>query len=188
MSRNKSFEIPKVLDLAIDVFWHKGYVGCSMQDLVEQLGLSRSSIYETFGSKEDLYLQALERYDRQSKQILAAILYEQGPAKELLLRYFHEVIEYTRRRSCFMVNASLELAASHPEVFKRVQANMAENEEAFYQLLERAVQTGELKGTWNLKALAQYLVNVMHGITVTTVTAEREMLDNIVRSSLYFLP
>ncbi|MNC70708.1 hypothetical protein D3C75_1215450 [compost metagenome] len=65
---------------------------------------------------------------------------------------------------------------------------MAENEEAFYQLLERTVQTGELKGTWNLKALAQYLVNVMHGITVTTVTAEREMLDNIVSSSLYFLP
>ncbi|WP_256973868.1 TetR family transcriptional regulator C-terminal domain-containing protein [Brevibacillus brevis] len=117
-----------------------------------------------------------------------AILYEERPAKELLLRYFHEVIEYTRRRSCFMVNASLELAASHPEVFKRVQANMAENEEAFYQLLERAVQTGEMKGTWDLKALAQYLVNVMHGITVTTVTAEREMLDNIVRSSLYFLP
>ncbi|WP_289137960.1 hypothetical protein [uncultured Brevibacillus sp.] len=60
---------------------------------------------------------------------------------------------------------------------------MAENEKAFYQLLERAAQNG----TWNLKALAQYLVNVMHGITVTTVTAEREMLDNIVRSSLYFL-
>ncbi|TQK42037.1 hypothetical protein FB479_11529 [Brevibacillus sp. AG162] len=65
---------------------------------------------------------------------------------------------------------------------------MAENDESFYQLLERAVQTDELKGTWNLKALAQYLVNVMHGITVTTVTAEREMLDNIVRCSLYFLP
>lgn len=65
---------------------------------------------------------------------------------------------------------------------------MAENEEAFYQLLERAVQSGELKGTWDIKALAQYLVNVMHGITVTTVTADREMLDNIVRNSLYFLP
>ncbi|GEC91654.1 hypothetical protein [Brevibacillus brevis] len=65
---------------------------------------------------------------------------------------------------------------------------MAENDEGFYQLLERAVQTDELKGTWNLKALAQDLVNVMHGITVTTVPAEREMLDNIVRCSLYFLP
>ncbi|MGE7911211.1 TetR/AcrR family transcriptional regulator [Lysinibacillus xylanilyticus] len=187
MSRKKSFEISKVLDLAINVFWHKGYEGCSMQDLVEQLGLSRSSIYETFGSKEALYLKALERYDIQSKQKLGTILYEQGSAKELLLRYFHEVIEYTRHRSCFMVNASLELAASHQEVYNRVHENMAKNEEAFYQLLVRAVQTGEMKETWDLKALAQYLVNIMHGITVTTITAEREMLDNIVRSSLFFL-
>lgn len=186
MSRNKTFDIDKAIEKAMEVFWEKGYEGTSMQDLVDALGLSRSSIYETFGSKKDLYLVALDRYEDQSNDCLGSILYEKGPAKELLTRFFNKVIEHNLPKSCFMVNATLEMTA-HPDVSGRVQSNTANSERAFYQLLTRALTNGEIKGNPNLRALSQYLVNVMYGISVSAVTSDRSTLDNIVSMSLNFL-
>ncbi|AIQ11301.1 TetR/AcrR family transcriptional regulator [Paenibacillus durus] len=186
MSRQKAFEINEVIDKALEVFWEKGYEGCSMQDLVNELELSRSSIYETFGNKKALYLLTLDRYEAQTKTRLSAILYEEGTAQELLVRFFNTVVEHTHRRSCFMVNASLEMTA-HPDVAHRVHTNMIRNEQAFYQLLERAHANGELKENVDLRAMSQYLVNVMHGISVTAVTSDRQMLDHIINTSLSFL-
>ncbi|WP_278020710.1 TetR/AcrR family transcriptional regulator [Flavobacterium ginsengisoli] len=51
MARTKEFNEDQALDKAIEIFWHKGYNGTSAQDLVTHLGLSRSSLYDTFGDK-----------------------------------------------------------------------------------------------------------------------------------------
>ncbi|MGO4271599.1 TetR/AcrR family transcriptional regulator, partial [Paenibacillus sp. TAF58] len=76
---------------------------------------------------------------------------------------------------------------AHPDVSGRIQSNSSKNERAFYQLLTRALSNGEIKGNPNLRALSQYLVNVMNGISVSAVTSDRETLDNIVSMSLNFL-
>ncbi|SDN04218.1 transcriptional regulator, TetR family [Paenibacillus sp. yr247] len=186
MSRNNNFDIDKAIENAMEVFWEKGYEGSSMQDLVDVLRLSRSSIYETFGSKKDLYLVALDKYEDQANECLVPILYEKGTAKDLLFRFFNKVIELHIPRSCLMVNASLEMTA-HSDVSDRVRSNMSKNERPFYQLLTRALNNGEIKGNPNLRALSEYLVNVMHGISVTAVISDRQTLDNIVSMSLKFL-
>jgi TetR/AcrR family transcriptional repressor of nem operon len=183
MSRTKAFSIDGAIEKAMQVFREKGFEGTSMQDLVDATGLSRSSIYETFGSKKDFYLVALDRYE---DQCLTTMLYEPGPAKELLIAFFNKVIEHNLPQSCLMVNASLEMC-DHPEVNCRINAHAAKNERAFYQLLTRAASNGELKGNPDLRALAQFLVNAMHGLTVTAVTADRQTLDNIVAVTLHFL-
>lgn len=184
MSRNKSFSIEDAIEMAMYVFREKGYEGTSMQDLVAATGLSRSSIYETFGSKKDLYLVALDRYEDQGNE-LTGVLYGVGPAKELLLEYFHKLIEHNLPQSCLMVNASLEMS-DHPEVNGRIKANAVKNERAFYQLLTRAYSKGELKGNPDLRALAQFLVNTSQGITVMAVTSERHVLNNIVAVAMHF--
>src|SRR5262245_53586155 len=114
MARNKAFNIDDAIEKAMNVFREKGFEGASMQDLVDATGLSRSSIYETFGSKKELYLAALDRYDDQT-QDMTAILYGTGPAKELLHTFFGKLIEHNLQQSCLMVSASLEMCA-HPEV------------------------------------------------------------------------
>ncbi|SFI86871.1 transcriptional regulator, TetR family [Paenibacillus sp. UNC496MF] len=185
MARNKTFNIDDAIEKAMRVFREKGYEGASMQDLVDATGLSRSSIYETFGSKKDLYLVALDRYGDQA-QDLTGILYGKGTAKELLLAFFDRLIAHNMPQSCLMVSASLEMCG-HPEVKSRVQAEAAGSERAFYQLLARAASNGELKGSPDLRALAQFLVNARHGITVSAVTSDRQALDNIVAVTLHFL-
>jgi TetR/AcrR family transcriptional repressor of nem operon len=46
----------------MQLFWEKGYEATSVQDLVEGMGINRFSLYDTFGSKHDLFLKALDRY------------------------------------------------------------------------------------------------------------------------------
>lgn len=185
MSRLKTFQIEETIDKAIDVFREKGYQGTSMQDLVSALSLNRSSIYQTFRSKEDLYLVALDRYGEKTSDI-TSILYEQGTCKEVLLRFFNKLFEHNSVRTCLLIYASLEMS-EHPEVRARVSTNNNLRERAFFQLLTRGITNGEIKGNPNLRDLSQYLVNVTNGITITSAAADRKTLDTILETSLYFL-
>ena len=62
MPRVKQFNEEQVLEKAMEVFWKKGYNGSSMQELVDGMGINRASIYDTFGSKEELFERAFEIY------------------------------------------------------------------------------------------------------------------------------
>jgi TetR/AcrR family transcriptional repressor of nem operon len=62
MARTKDFDENEVLSKAIQLFWFKGYNGTSMQDLVDGLGISRSSLYDTYSDKHTLFVKALESY------------------------------------------------------------------------------------------------------------------------------
>ena len=65
MPRQKEYNRDQVLDAAMKVFWVKGFEGTSIQDLVQATGLNRFGMYQAFGSKQGLFLEALDRYQRQ---------------------------------------------------------------------------------------------------------------------------
>ena len=62
MGRPRSFDVNVALDQALQVFWKKGYEGASLTDLTEAMGINRPSLYCAFGSKEELFRKALDRY------------------------------------------------------------------------------------------------------------------------------
>src|SRR6267154_1991760 len=62
MGRPREFEVDKALDVALQVFWRKGYEGASMADLTEAMGITKPSLYAAFGNKEELFRKALDRY------------------------------------------------------------------------------------------------------------------------------
>jgi len=62
MSRPRTFEIPTVVRAAKELFWRRGYGGTSLGDVEAATGLNRSSLYQAFGSKEQLFNAALDDY------------------------------------------------------------------------------------------------------------------------------
>src|SRR4051794_5152286 len=62
MSRTREFDETAVMDKALEIFWRQGYEGTSLNDLLDATGLTKSSLYGAFGSKEDLFHRIVERY------------------------------------------------------------------------------------------------------------------------------
>lgn len=184
LARKKEFEISQTANLAANVFREKGFDGTSMQDLVNILNLSRSSIYETFGNKRGLYLVALDHYAEEVDN-LTSILYEEGPPKAVINRFFDNIIRHNEKECCLLVQASLEMS-THLDVMDRVIRNNLRREKAFISLLERAFLNDELIKNQNFSTLSKYLINVTNGLAVTSRTTDKATLNQVISMSLFF--
>jgi AcrR family transcriptional regulator len=118
MARPRSYDRNAALRAARDLFWEQGYERTSIADLEERTGLNRSSIYQEFGSKRELFQAAIECY---ADQVIADLLagLRDGPETGLagITALFQRVGELFRcdaavsTRGCLMVNTTAELAA-----------------------------------------------------------------------------
>ncbi|AZD46307.1 TetR/AcrR family transcriptional regulator [Pseudomonas chlororaphis] len=169
--RAKEFEPDEVADSAMQVFWQRGYAATSIQDLVEGTGLSRSSLYNAFESKNGLYQQALRRY-HQLTQANVDLLSQPEPAtalvRQLLMRIIEDEMGDPRQRGCLVANATLELAAQDPAVAALVSQNFLRLENALEQLLIRGQQEGTLAPDKKPRALARFIVNTIQGMRVVS--------------------
>jgi TetR/AcrR family transcriptional repressor of nem operon len=192
MARHKEFNRDEVLHKAMEVFWSRGYKATSIQDLVRHMGINRQSLYDTFGDKHALYLQALDCYREIEGRKVLELLERPGPVKKTLRQFFEGVVERAlsdeQRRGCFMGNATSELAGRCKETAARTCSNTAATEEAFYRALLRGKKDGELKGVRDPRAVARFLCSSLQGLILTAkATQDRKTLDDVVKVTLSVL-
>ncbi|WP_336012362.1 TetR/AcrR family transcriptional regulator [Acinetobacter calcoaceticus] len=168
--RTKEFEIDEIADAAMHVFWHHGYAATSVQDLVEGTGLSRSSLYSTFQSKQGLYQKALQRYELLTTLNNVKLLSGSGSPKELIRQLLVNVVEDelndAEHKGCLVANACLELSGHDEDVAQFVVSNLQKLQHALENLLIKAQQSGEIASTQNPRALASFFLNTMQGLRV----------------------
>lgn len=172
----------------MELFWQRGYEASSIQDLVDHMGIGRGSMYDTFGSKHDLYLAALERYQQVSHQLFAP-LDEPEAGRSAIVRVFDNLVDVAvqdpHRRGCFMANSIVELAPHDPKTAECACNALAGMEEAFHRVLVRAQQAGEIGRTRDARVLARFLVNAVLGIRVLAKgNPNRELLQDVVTATL----
>jgi TetR/AcrR family transcriptional repressor of nem operon len=193
MARTKEFNEDQVLDKAIEIFWHKGYNGTSAQDLVTHLGLSRSSIYDTFGDKQKLFSQSLQRYQKQSQDQIIKLLEDSQNIKETLHDIFKQAVveslEDRITKGCFMVNSSVELAMHNEEIEKIVKSNSRKMEEVFTNAVKKGQEVGNISKQHKPSVLARFIFNNYSGIRVLARAGERDkqVYDDIVNTMFYLL-
>lgn len=170
MARTKEFDPEAALRAALELFWERGYEATSMSDLVEHLGIARASLYATFGSKHDLYLQALDRYGELMHPDLLTELSQPGPVlpavRALVQRSADEAAGEGGRRGCFVANTAVELAPHDAAAARRVQASWDFLEAALTSALIRAKAQGELAADKDPRMLARCLLVLMQGLRV----------------------
>ena len=188
MARTKEFKEDQVLDKAIEIFWHKGYNGTSAQDLVMHLGLSRSSLYDTFGDKQKLFAQSLRRYQKNAQDQIIELFEKSENIKETLHDIFKQaVVESLDDRitkGCFMVNSSIELAMHDEEIAKIVKSNSQKMEEVFTNAVQKGQDLGQISKSNEAKVLARFIFNNYSGIRVLARTGERDkqVYDDIIKA------
>ncbi len=193
MARTKEFNEDQVLEKAIEIFWHKGYNGTSAQDLVTHLGLSRSSLYDTFGDKQKLFVTALKKYQKQSQDKIVQLFDISENIKKTIQDIFKQaVIESLENRitkGCFMVNSSVELAMHDQEIEKIVQNNTKAMEEIFTNAIQKGQNLGQISKNTDAKVLARFIFNNYSGIRVLARTGEndKQVYDDIVKAVLSIL-
>ena len=192
MARTKDFDEVEVLNKAICLFWHKGYNGTSMQDLVDGLGISRSSLYDTYGDKHTLYLKALESYEQSAGNELNRILSGAKSAKERLKELMewvvYNLVNDKDHKGCFMVNAKIETAATDPDVYTVVCRSEQQVVDAFYETIKAGQDRGEIANKQDALTLANFMVNTVNGMRVTAKsTTDISFFDDIISTTLRVL-
>ena len=170
MPKVKQFDEKKVLEEAMNLFWKKGYHATSIQDLVSYLGINRSSIYDTYGGKKELFDQSFELYRTEGMAGLAAFFKKQTSVKGGLQKLFEssikESLSDSDKKGCFVVNTTTELIPGDEAIQTILEKNKAAYEKMFYKFLLSGEQSGEIPKGKDLKSIASLLYTMNNGLKV----------------------
>ena len=189
MARTKVFDEEEVLDKAMNLFWRKGYNATSAQDLVDTLGISRSSLYDTYGDKHSLFVKALQQY---RKERIDPVIKEVNSAEdaEAYIRNFFELVktEALAENSsigCFMVNSAVEMAPVDTEVATIANSIMHDTENAVCKAIQKGQDAGVFTTKYPARSLARFVLNSLNGLRVTVkFDADQQMFEDIVNVCL----
>jgi TetR/AcrR family transcriptional repressor of nem operon len=192
MARPREFDEGTALEAAIECFWQRGYEATSVRDLADRMGISAPSLYNAYGDKHALFVQALERYLDHSTRARIKRLEDSLPPKEAVRRFIAEIIERSvndrERRGCFLINSALEVAPHDRELGDLIADRLAEIEAFFYRSIKAAQAEGEVPRERPAKDVARLLLGVLLGIRVLARSKpERALLEGVARPALALL-
>lgn len=170
MARHKEFDRDSALDLALRVFWENGYGNTSTDMLLGRMQISRQSLYDTFGDKKQLYLEALKAYTEKSiGEALHNLNKPQAPLAgiESMLVALASKPAKERLLGCMGVNAVCEFGSTDPDVLAAMSEHGARLMAALQDRLRQAKASGEVAGDLDESAGAMFVNSAMNAIRVS---------------------
>lgn len=161
MARNVEFDYTEKLEAARNLFWEKGYHATSVHDIVAAMNLNRSSIYNSYGSKQDLFLKCLDNYaDFKKDQYYKASLVK-SRAIDALVYIVRDVVHQTLtdNKACLIVNTIFELAASDKEVKQLLQTRGTDLLRILEKTIAQAQADGDIKSASSSAVIARYVLS-----------------------------
>ncbi|MER7501654.1 TetR/AcrR family transcriptional regulator [Nonomuraea pusilla] len=187
MARPRQFDEDHAVEAAMRAFWAAGYEATSTQDLCAATGLGRSSVYNTFDSKHDLFGRALRRYMDQKNAALAELMESDLPVREKMRTLLWHAVEPDPGdpAGCLVVNTLVELGPRDPEIAEMLRRDT----ETRLRLLRAAFESGRARGEIGADrdpvALAHFVIATVSGMRVARRGgADREALEAIASTAL----
>lgn len=151
-------------------FWEKGFEATSMQALQDAMGIKRQSLYDTFGSKNQLFMDALRYYhEHVIGRNLSSLNTDPSP-KTAIYNYFKQrlkdIDDPTVIKGCLLTNSATELGLWERNVKLQIKNMLEDMENIFYTAIQRAQELGEVSLDKNAHLLAIQLVNNAQGLFV----------------------
>jgi AcrR family transcriptional regulator len=168
--RQRTFDKHQALEAAMRVFWQKGYVGASLADLTQSMGINKPSMYAAFGNKEQLFIQATKHYIDHFAAGHARFLHDEThPLTQRLKQFLLSAVASQcgghGPKGCYLSVCVSESAS--PDLPDQAQATIEQAKDLTENLLscffQQGKDNGELDTAIDAQHLAQYFVTLLHG-------------------------
>jgi TetR/AcrR family transcriptional regulator, transcriptional repressor for nem operon len=188
MARPKEFEPERALAKAMHLFWRLGYEATSIEALMKAMGISKQSLYDTFGDKRALYLKAMSFYRDQTNRRMEKMLSEIPSVRDGFQRLLYGLAGETREqheRGCLLLSANLQRDPKDAVVRDFLRDNQTRVEAVFFHALERARKQNELSSKDDPAALARFFVITIQGMrAMARLKSDRKALEQVARVAL----
>src|ERR1700722_1743597 len=175
--RTRQFDVDEALDLALEVFWARGYEGATLPELTKAMGINRPSLYAAFGNKEQLFRKALDRYQTGPMSFLTEALKEptaRAAAEAIFSGFIRMQRNRVKGRGCLIVAGALA-SGEGAETVRQELAQLRQSIVAvFRKRFERAVENGDLPKGADCPTLARYIATVLNGLAVQVASGTKE--------------
>ena len=170
IGRPREFDRDAALEAAMLLFWRKGFAATSMNDLCDTMGVASPSLYAAFGSKEALYLEAIEHYIAIQGPPVWDRLAEGADARagiENLLMAATESLPKSRTAPAGCMAALAAVSDEWPAAIARAARKVRlEMLGRLRSRLETAVAKGELRASTDIDGLSRFYLSVFQGMAV----------------------
>ncbi len=187
--RPRAFDRDVALDSAMHVFWEHGYEGASIAALSEAMGVNRPSLYAAFGSKEELFREAVGHYRATVGAPTEKALRESPTARdaiEAVLRAPASACRSADRPSgCLLILAASVGAPGNEAVRDELAATRQSLRAMIRDRFKRAVKDGEIDAGADLDAAADFYLVMLYGLAVRSRDgASADTLDAIIDKAM----
>ncbi|MEU5420785.1 TetR/AcrR family transcriptional regulator [Streptomyces sp. NPDC020799] len=190
MARPRMFDEERAVDAAMQAFWTAGYEATSTQDLCDATGLGRSSIYNTFKSKHDLFRRALLRYMDVRAEFQQALFGGDLPVREKFRALLESVVEEEcgppgAHRGCLVVNTAVEFAGRDAGVARVLERDYRKRLELLTAAVAEGQRAGDIDAAKDARALAHFVIAAIGGMRVSArAGVGRTALEGVARTTL----
>jgi len=190
--RPRAFDRTAALEAAMRVFWQKGFTAASMNELCEAMGIASPSLYAAFGSKEQLYAEAIRHYGECGVPQLTDALESAPTAKlgvEAFLRFAARALTCPERPLGCMVVLSSVASEGVTGLADMVLEARKKSLKLIEARLQRGIREGDLAKDAKVKALARFFVTVHQGMSIQARDgASAKELDAVVTTAMQAWP
>ncbi len=190
MVRPRAFDTQTAVDQALCVFRKQGYKGSSLHDLIRAMGISKSSFYETFGSKYELFLTTLSRFHETEAIYQFIDPNIDIPAKTMISDIFRQLIDNVieGKGGCMFGNCAVEFSNTNLEVTARIANGIRQLEQMFYQILICEPKNGKIPEKHKVRATARQLTATFYGLQImANANLDQELLNEIASNAVAML-
>ncbi len=181
----KQFDRTEVLDRAMQLFWEKGYEATGLSELTQRMGIGRQSLYDTFGDKRSLFLEALDHYVATRLSRVSDLLKAPGsPLRNIrrVLAFYEQHNTCGNGLGCLIINSAAEFGSPDACLDEPVRKRLKLVESMFKRAFDAAREAGEIEARADTLALARAMCSMACGVCLMgRVGMSKAMVRDIIK-------